>query len=88
MQLLLWLIDGLVASWVTGKLMASEGRDLIMNMVMGVAGAIAGGFLFTAAHLLVRGAMIYTNLAALAGAVVLTFLSGHVGGRREYSSNN
>jgi uncharacterized membrane protein YeaQ/YmgE (transglycosylase-associated protein family) len=88
MQLLLWMLDGVVASWLTGKLMVREGRDLMMDTVMGAAGGIAGGFLFTAAHILVRGAMIYTNLCALMGAVVLTLLSQQFGGRRQFSSNN
>ena len=88
MQFLLWMVDGVIASWLTGKFLGREGRDLLMDMAMGVAGGIAGGFLFSAAHILVRGAMIYTNLCALMGAVVLTFLSRQFGGRREYGANN
>jgi uncharacterized membrane protein YeaQ/YmgE (transglycosylase-associated protein family) len=88
MHVLLWVIDGLVAGWVTGKVMAGEGRDLVMDMVMGVAGAVAGAFLFSAAHLLVRGAMIYTNVAAILGAVILASLSRSLSGRREYGSTD
>ena len=88
MQLLFWIVDGLVAGWLTGKIMSSEGRDQIMDIVMGVAGAIAGGFLFSAARLLVQGEMIYTSLAAVLGAVILTVLSRYVGGRREYGSTD
>jgi uncharacterized membrane protein YeaQ/YmgE (transglycosylase-associated protein family) len=88
MQLLFWMVNGLVAGWLTGKFMSSEGSDQAMDVVMGVAGAVAGGFLFNAAHLLVQGKMIYTNMAAILGAVVLTVLSRHVGGRREYSSTD
>jgi uncharacterized membrane protein YeaQ/YmgE (transglycosylase-associated protein family) len=88
MHVLLWVIDGLVAGWVTGKALEGEGRDLVMDATMGVAGAIAGGFLFSATHLLVRGVMIYTNLAAILGAVVLTVVSRYIGGRREHSSTN
>ena len=92
MHVLLWVIDGLiaglVAGWVARKLMAGGGRDLVMDAVMGVAGALAGGFLFSAAHLLVRGIMIYTNLAAILGAVILTFASRYFAGEREYSSTS
>jgi len=56
--------------------------------VMGVGGALAGGFLFSATHLLVRGVMIYTNLAALFGAVILASLSRSLSGRREYGSTD
>ena len=92
MHVLLWVIDGLaaglVAGWVARKLMAGEGRDLVMDAVMGVAGALAGGFLFSATHLLVRGVMIYTNLAAILGAVILTVAARYFAGEREYSSTS
>lgn len=88
MQLLFWLVDGLVAGWLTGKIMSSEGRDQVMDIVMGVAGAVAGGFLFSAARLAVQGGMIYTNLAAVLGAVILTALSRYVCGPREYGSTD
>jgi uncharacterized membrane protein YeaQ/YmgE (transglycosylase-associated protein family) len=88
MHALLWVIDGLVAGWLMGKIMSSEGRDWVMDAVMGVAGAVAGGFLLSATHGLVQGMMIYTNLAAISGAVILTFLSRYLGGRLEYGSTD
>jgi uncharacterized membrane protein YeaQ/YmgE (transglycosylase-associated protein family) len=59
-----------------------------MDAVMGVAGALAGGFLFSAAHLVVRGVMIYTNLAAILGAAILTGAFQYFAGEREYSSTS
>jgi uncharacterized membrane protein YeaQ/YmgE (transglycosylase-associated protein family) len=85
MQLLFWMIDGLVAGWVTGKRMADEGRDLLMDTIMGVAGGAGGGFLVSVAGLPVQGKMIYTNLAAILGAVLLTALSRVAIGRRGYA---
>jgi uncharacterized membrane protein YeaQ/YmgE (transglycosylase-associated protein family) len=55
---------------------------------MGSAGAVAGGFMFGGLHLLVRGQMIYTNLAALMGAISLTILARYFGGRREIEATN
>jgi uncharacterized membrane protein YeaQ/YmgE (transglycosylase-associated protein family) len=86
--LLFWIIDGLAAGWLTGKIMSSEGRDHVMDTVMGVAGGVAGGFLLSATHLLVRGMMIYTNLGAMLGAILLTVLSRYIGGRREYGATD
>jgi len=86
MQSLFWILDGLAAGWLTGKLISSEGRDWVMDIVMGVAGAVTVGFLLNATHLLVQGKLIYTNLAAILGGAVLTVLSRYVGGRREYGS--
>lgn len=88
MQLFFWVLDGLLAGWLTGKFMSSEGRDLVMDVVMGISGGMAGGFLVAAMHLTIHGKMIFTNLAALAGAIILTFLTRIIGGRREYASTN
>ena len=85
MQLPFWIMDGLVAGWLTGKIMSGRGRDLLMATIMGVAGGVAGGFIVNVAGLPVQGRMIYTNLAAILGAVVLTALSRVATGRRGYA---
>lgn len=87
MQLLFWLLDGLAAGWLTGKFLSSDGRDQVMDIVMGVAGGVGGGSLFSAAHL-VQGKMIYTNVAAVLGAAMMVALSRIQGRRREYGSTN
>jgi len=88
MVVLLWILDGLVAGWLTGKILAGEGRDLVMDIVMGMAGGIGGGFIVAALSSLVHGKMIYTNLGAIFGAVILTSVSRYFSGRREYGSTN
>ena len=87
MQLLFWIMDGLVASWLIGKAMSDQGRNLFLSMdtIMGVTGAVAGGFIVSVAGLPVQGKMIYTNLAAILGAVVLTALVRIATGRRGYA---
>ena len=86
MLLLFWIMDGLAASWLTGQLMSREARDQFMEIAMGVAGAVAGGLLLSSARFIVQGMMIYTNLAAILGAVTVTVLSRYVGSRREYAA--
>jgi uncharacterized membrane protein YeaQ/YmgE (transglycosylase-associated protein family) len=88
MLLLFWVVGGLAAGFVTGRVMSSEGRDWVMDLVMGVAGGIGGGFLLSATHIAVRGAMIYTSLAAIAGAALLAGVSRYLSGRREYGSTD
>ena len=88
MLLLFWILDGLAAGWLTGKFMFSEGRDWVMDIVMGVAGAIGGGFLLSSLPALIHGKMIFTNLAAIMGAVTFTGLSRYFGGRREFRATN
>jgi uncharacterized membrane protein YeaQ/YmgE (transglycosylase-associated protein family) len=83
-----WIMGGAVVGWLTGTVMASEGRDYVMDIVMGIAGAVGGAFLFSAARILVQGNMIYTSLAAIVGAVILTGLTRYLGGRREYGATD
>jgi uncharacterized membrane protein YeaQ/YmgE (transglycosylase-associated protein family) len=88
MQLLFWLVDGLLGGWIAGKIISDERRDLLMNVLMGVAGGVGLGFLVDiawTAHLTVQGKMIYTNLAAIIGAFSLAALSRVVTGRRGYA---
>jgi uncharacterized membrane protein YeaQ/YmgE (transglycosylase-associated protein family) len=89
MQLLLfWTIDGLVAGWLTGKVMSAGGRDLWMDAIMGTVGGVAAGFIVNVSGFLVNGRMIYTNLAAALGAALLTVFARFVAGRREYAATN
>lgn len=74
MHALLWVIGGLVGGWLTGKMMAGEGRNLVMDVVMGAAGGIGGGFIMSTLGSLVHGRMIFTDMASMAGGVALTAL--------------
>jgi len=86
MHALLWLMDGLVAGWLTGKMIAGEGRHLVIDVVMGMAGGITAGFIAGMLGTLVQGRMIFTDLAAMLGAVSLTVLCRSLGVRRNYSA--
>ncbi len=79
--LLWWIIVGLIAGWATGKIMGT-GRGYLMDIVIGIAGAIVGGWIMRAVGFAGRGGMIYTILVAIGGAVVLTFLYRLIIGRR------
>ena len=70
-----WIIIGIIAGWITGKIMSGGGYGAIMDMVVGLIGALAGGFImsriFGAAA---SGGFIYSIIVAVIGAVILTFL--------------
>jgi uncharacterized membrane protein YeaQ/YmgE (transglycosylase-associated protein family) len=78
-----WIIVGLIAGWVTGKLMKGSGYGALMDIIVGIVGAVIGGFImqnvFGAAS---QGGLIYTILVAILGAVILTWLVRLVTGRR------
>ena len=71
--LLWWVIVGFIAGWVTGKIMKG-GHGFLMDVLIGIAGAIAGGWIMRALGFAGRGGMIYTILVAIVGSVILTLL--------------
>jgi len=73
LTLLWWIIVGLIAGWATGKIMG-HGHGFLLDVCLGIAGAIIGGWIMRAVGFVGRGGMIYTILVAIGGAVVLTFL--------------
>ena len=82
---IVWLIVvGLVAGWLTGKRMSGFGFGL-MDIFMGITGAVAGGFIMRSAGFSGLGGMIYATLVATLCAVVLTALIAWAGGRRRYA---
>jgi uncharacterized membrane protein YeaQ/YmgE (transglycosylase-associated protein family) len=86
MQLLIWIFDGLAAGWLTGQLVSGNGRQLMMETMMGVAGAVGGGFIVSAVGLPVQGKMIFANLAAVLGAVLMTALARLIATKQQYVS--
>lgn len=74
MRLLWWVIVGLIAGWVTGKIMKGGGYGALMDIVIGIAGAIIGGWIMSLLGFSSSGGLIYTILVAIGGAVVLTAL--------------
>jgi uncharacterized membrane protein YeaQ/YmgE (transglycosylase-associated protein family) len=74
MHFLWWIIVGLIAGWATGKIMRGSGYGPLMDIVIGIVGAIVGGWIMRAVGFEGQGGMIYTILVAIGGAVVLTWL--------------
>ena len=81
MSILAWIVVGLVAGWLAGQVMKGSGYGLIGDIVVGVVGAILGGFLagviFGGDFL--SGINLQTLLVAFLGAVIL------IGGLRALS---
>ncbi len=82
MYLLSWIIVGLVAGWLGGKILKGDGYGTFMDIAMGIGGAVAGGLLMQSAGLGGYWGTFGTTLVALIGAVLLTLLAGFVNGRR------
>jgi len=85
MGILSWIIVGLIAGWLASMVMRGGGYGLIGDIIVGIVGALIGGFL--AATLLkipnaVNGINIMSILVAFIGAVILLAILRMVSGRR------
>jgi uncharacterized membrane protein YeaQ/YmgE (transglycosylase-associated protein family) len=73
---LLWvIIVGLIAGWLAGKIMGTGGYGPVMDILLGIAGAIVGGFLLHLLGLYSAGGLISEIIVATIGAVFLIWLS-------------
>jgi uncharacterized membrane protein YeaQ/YmgE (transglycosylase-associated protein family) len=73
LTILWWVIVGLIAGWITGKIMKGKGYGVGMDIVLGIAGAIVGGFLMRLVGFHSSGGVFLTILVAVLGAVLLTW---------------
>ena len=80
MGVIWWLIVGLVAGWLTGKIMGTPGKGALTDIIIGLLGALAGGFLMRLLGFRGEGGFIYTVIVAVLGAVILTWIVRKVRG--------
>lgn len=75
MSILAWIILGLIAGFIGSKLVNKTGEGLVLDIVLGVVGALVGGFIFNAlGHSGVTGLNLYSLVVAVIGAVVVLVL--------------
>ena len=65
---------GLIAGWAAGKIMKGSGYGLVMDLVLGVVGAIVGGWIMRILGFYTTGGLIPNILVAILGAVVVVAL--------------
>ena len=74
-NLIVFLLIGLLAGWLAGKIMKGKDFGLVGNMIVGVIGALIGGYLFDVFNISTAGmGIIGPILTALVGALVLLYL--------------
>ena len=84
MGILSWIIVGLIAGWLAGSVMKGGGYGLVGNIIVGIVGAVVGGFLATSLFNVpdpVNGVNIGSILVAFLGAVVAIALIRVLPGR-------
>ncbi len=74
-SLVAFLVIGVLAGWLAGRVMRGRGYGFFGNMLVGILGAYFGGILFSSVGLYPMG-FLGSLLMAFAGAVVLLFVIG------------
>ncbi len=69
-----WTLVGLIAGWLAGKVSRGRGFGCIANIILGLVGAILGGWIFTRLGIF-GGGLLYSIAAATLGAVVLVAIA-------------
>ena len=72
---LIWfLLIGLIAGWLAGKVMRGGGFGIVGDMVVGIIGALLGGWLFGKLGISAGGGLLGAIITAFVGAVVLLLI--------------
>jgi uncharacterized membrane protein YeaQ/YmgE (transglycosylase-associated protein family) len=75
MSVLAWVVLGLIAGFIGSKIVNSSGQGLLIDIVLGIVGAVVGGYLFTAIGATgVTGFNLYSIFVAIVGACVVLWL--------------
>jgi uncharacterized membrane protein YeaQ/YmgE (transglycosylase-associated protein family) len=69
-----YIIIGAIAGWIAGKIVKGSGSGILMNIVIGVVGALIGGFLLSFRFNTAAGGWWFTLLTAILGAVILLWI--------------
>ena len=78
-----WLVLGLIAGFIASKIVNKSGEGLILDIVLGIIGAVVGGYLFNAFGASgVTGVNIYSMFVAVIGAIIVLVLYHAIVGRR------
>ena len=83
MSILAWIVLGLIAGFLGSKLVNKTGEGIILDIVLGVVGAVVGGWVFSmfGAHG-VTGLNIYSLVVAVVGALIVLVVYHAIRGKK------
>ena len=82
MSIIAWIVLGLIAGFIASKLVSGTGQGMLMDIVLGIVGAVVGGYLFTAFGATgISGFNLYSMFVAIVGAAVLLVIYHAIAGR-------
>ena len=83
MSILAWIVLGLISGFIASKIVNAQGQGLMLDIGLGVLGAIVGGFLFSLFGAQgVTGFNLYSMIVAIAGSIVVLWVYHALMGRR------
>jgi uncharacterized membrane protein YeaQ/YmgE (transglycosylase-associated protein family) len=75
MSVLAWIVLGLIAGFVASRLVRGSGEGVLLDIILGIVGAVAGGWLFNRFGMAgVTGLNLYSLLVAIVGAALLLII--------------
>ena len=83
MSILGWIILGLISGFIASKIVNKTGEGVILDIILGIIGAVVGGFLFNEFGAVgVTGFNLYSMFVAVIGAIVVLVIYHALFGRR------
>ena len=73
LDLLYYIVIGLIAGWLAGRILKERSMGLLGNLVIGVIGAVVGAYIFEFFGIS-SGGLIGTLISAVIGAVILLYV--------------
>lgn len=82
MSIIAWIVLGLIAGFIASKIVNKRGEGMLRDILLGIVGALVGGWLFHAFGAAgVTGLNLYSLLVAVVGAVVFLVIYHAIVGR-------
>ena len=83
MSIISWVILGLIAGFIGSKIVNKQGEGMLLDMALGIVGAIVGGILFSFFGATgITGLNIWSMIVAIVGSVVVLLVYHAISGRR------
>jgi uncharacterized membrane protein YeaQ/YmgE (transglycosylase-associated protein family) len=83
MSIIAWLVLGLIAGFIASKLVNKTGEGVLVDIVLGIVGAVVGGYLFMFFGAEpVTGFNLYSVIVAVIGSIVVLVIYHAIAGRR------
>ncbi len=83
MSVISWIVLGLIAGFIASKIVNKSGEGFLLDIVLGVVGAVVGGEIFNAAGMAgVSGINLWSILVSIVGAVIVIWIYHMVTGNK------